>query len=147
VNDQQNNSRLQDIVRRESLSVLMYVGQAFPWTTSGGDEALRRIREIVQAESAAVAALGRFLVRRRVPLGYIGSFPSSFTTINFLSLEHLLPRLIDCERLALAELEGDLTALTDAEAKGHVARLMELKRKHLSILEGLLAAQPQPTAV
>ena len=31
---------LQDIVRRESLSLLTYIGEAFPWTTSRGADTL-----------------------------------------------------------------------------------------------------------
>jgi hypothetical protein len=147
MNNHQTETRLQDVVRRESLSVLMYADQAFPWTTSQGNDALGQIHKVIQSEREAVAALGRFLVRRRTPPGYIGSFPSSFTTINFLSLAHLLPRLIEYERGSIAELERDLAAITDAEARAYVARLLELKRKHLPLLEGLLSSHsPQPAA-
>src|SRR5262249_42169516 len=64
---------LQGIVRRESLSMLTYVGEAFPWTTARDAESLARLRQIVVANNEAVAALGRYLTRHRQPLTFLGS--------------------------------------------------------------------------
>ena len=45
--------------------------------------------------AAPTEAFGRFLFRRRIPPSFSGAYPSRFTTMNFLSLEYLLPRLVD----------------------------------------------------
>src|SRR5262249_17995018 len=66
---------LQEIVRREKLSMLSYVGDAYPWATSREGAALAKLRKIVHSEGEAVAGLGRYLVRKKVPLGFIGSYP------------------------------------------------------------------------
>jgi hypothetical protein len=136
---------LQDIVRRETRSVLMYVGDAFPWTTSRGEPTLVRLRRLVTEEGRAIAALGQYLVRLHLPPPYTASYPSNFTTINFLALDYVLPRLVDFERSSLADLERDLSRITDAGARAEVEKLAAVKRLHLAELQELAAAQqPQP---
>jgi hypothetical protein len=143
--DHATQALLQDIVGRESRSVLMYVGDAFPWTTAGGEQTLQTLRRLIAEEGRAIAALGRYLVRRHLPPPHPGNYPSSFTTINFLSLDYLLPRLVEHERRSLAELERDLPRVTDAEARAEVEKLAAVKGLHLRELEQLAAAQqPQP---
>jgi hypothetical protein len=143
--DTTTQALLQEIVRRESRSVLMYVGDAFPWTTSRGEETLERLRRLVTAERGAIAALGQYLVRRHLPPPYTASYPSNFTTINFLALDYLLPRLVEHERRSLADLERDLPRIADAEARAEVDKLAAVKRRHLAELQELAAAQqPQP---
>src|SRR5437870_2494 len=95
---------LQEIVRRESRSLLTYVGEAFPWTKSRGADALAWLKQIVASHNEAVVKLGRYLTKLRQPIGYLGSYPSNFTTLNFLSLDHILPKLIESERAGLAAL-------------------------------------------
>jgi len=141
--DAQTRNILHAIVRRESLSVLMYVGDAFPWTTAGNSAALAQLRQVIREEKDRLAALGRYLARQREPLPYLGSFPSSFTTMNFISLEYLLPRMIAYEKTSIADLEADLKVLTDSAARAEVDKLLQVKRRHLAVLEGLLKPTPQ----
>jgi hypothetical protein len=144
--DAQSAAVLQEIVRRESLSLLSYVGDAFPWTTARGVPALTCLQQLVHAHRDAVADLGRFLTRKRTPVGYIGSYPTSFTTINFVSLDYLLPRLTADERRGITQLERDLGVLTDAEAHDQVVRLLQVKRHHLQALELLATEYGKPLA-
>ena len=95
---------------------------------------------------AAVAGLGRSLFRRHVPPSVSNTFPSGFTTINFLSLAHIVPKLIDVERRYIAALESDLAAINDADARAAVEKLLAVKKRHLPQLETLLTAQPQPAS-
>jgi hypothetical protein len=133
-------------MRRESLSVLMYVDDAFPWTTARDSAALAKLKRLIAAEKQALAALGQFLARRHVPLGALGSFPSGFTTINFVSLEYLIPRLIECERTSIGKLEAEAKAIADADARAKVEQLLAVKRKNLPLLEALAAHQPDAPA-
>ncbi len=135
----QSLALVQDVVRRESLSMLNYVGDAFPWTTSRGTLALARLREIVHAHREAVAVLGRFLVKKRAPVGYIGSYPMGFTTINFLSLEYLLPRLAEDERRGVQILERELPLVTDQEAHAQLRKMLAVKDANRQVLEALSA--------
>ena len=137
---------LQEVLRRESRSLLSYVGEAFPWASADEGEALSLLRQMVQDEGRAVAALGQFLVRRRIGLPYVGSYPTGFTTINFLALDYLLPRLADAERRSVADLERELAVIKDEAARAPVRNLLDVKRRHLPALEAL-AAQHSTAAV
>jgi hypothetical protein len=126
---------LETVIRREGRSLLQYVSEAFPWTKAADEPALAQLRQLAQEERDGVAALSRFLTRRRHTAPYLGPYPMSFTTINFVSLDYLRPRLAEDGRKALAALERDRAALADAEAKAEVDKLIELKRRHLMALE------------
>ncbi len=138
---------LQQTFRRESLSMLRYIGEAFPWTVAAGHPALARVAEIVTEDRAATESLGRFLFRRRIPPSFSGAYPSAFTTLNFVSLEYLLPRLVETQRKAVADLENDLAAVTDADAKTELEKLLAVKRLHLTELEGLKVPRGESTKV
>src|SRR5580658_8170813 len=142
--DPQTVDRLHAIVRRETLSLLMYVGQAFPWTTVKQLGNLAELKRIIDEEKAAIASLGLYLARRRAPVPWLGSYPSDFTTVNFLSLDYILPRLVDFERSSLAQLEKDLPAIHDTDARQQMAKLLQMKREHLRELE--LLAMPRPAS-
>jgi hypothetical protein len=135
---------LQEILRRESLSLLSYVGDAYPWTARGGDAALARLRQVVADHKRALVALGRFATRHRVALSYLGSYPSSFTTANFLALDHLLPRLIDSERSSLEQLQAETELAADGEARTVLEQFLAAKRSQLARLE--LLASPSPAS-
>jgi rubrerythrin len=141
-----NVALVQDIVRRESLSLLNYVGDAFPWTTSAGSAKLARLQDVVRAHREAVAEAGQFLTKKRTPVGYIGSYPANFTAINFLSLDYILPRLAAAEANGVARLEREAASLTDPEAVAMVQHLLSVKRDHLKTLEGLAAEHEKPLA-
>src|SRR3954469_19040072 len=126
--DVQSQRILQDIVRREGRSLLQYMGDAFPWATAGEGEVLARVQQFVKEERDGVAGLVRFLQRRRVTPPHFGAFPMSFTTLNFITLDHLLPLLVDAERKAIAKLEHDLAFLADAEARQLIQELVEMNR-------------------
>lgn len=136
----QDAAVLETAIRREGRSLLQYVSEAFPWTNSAGDPNTENVRELAREERDAVGALVKFLTRRRHTVPYLGPYPMAFTTMNFVSLEYLLPRLADDGRRAIAALERDRSALTDADARAEVEKFLEMKRRHLKALEALAAA-------
>ncbi len=143
--DPQTQALLQDVVRRQSRSLLQYVSEAFPWTSSEEQGALEVVRGLVVEEHAAAAELARYLQRRRVGVPYTGSYPSDFTTINYVSLDYLLPLLVKHERESIAALERETQQLSDGEARVLLDKLLATKRRHLTTLEGL-ADQAKPAA-
>lgn len=145
--DSHTQRLLQDILRRESRSVLLYVAEAYPWTTSTETKALTTLQQLIADEREAVVCLGRFLVRQRIPLPFQPSFPAHFTTINFLALDFLLPRLIEYERQSIEELERDLAFVKDPAARAEVERLLTLKRQHVPQMEELASVQPQASVI
>ncbi len=144
--DSHSQELLQNLLRRESRSELMYVAEAYPWTSSTETRTLGQLQELIAEERDAVTHLGRFLVRHRVPLPFLPSFPSHFTTINFLALDFILPRLIEYERHSIDELERDLATAKDPAAHREMEKLRNLKRHHLTRLEALAACHPQANA-
>jgi hypothetical protein len=134
--------QVQEIVRRESSSLLAYIGDAFPWAAKAGSAALVRLRQIVAEHSRGVAILVRQLARRRVPPPKLGSYPSGFTAFNFLSLAHLLPQLIQSERQSLALLEAETPRVADAELRAAFEQFLTGKRDRLARLESLMSAPP-----
>jgi rubrerythrin len=135
--------RLQEIVRRESLSVLQYVRDAFPWTTIEEQEALVPLQKLIAEERQATARLANYLLRTRHQLPYVGSYPMQYTSINFIALEHLLPLLAEEERKSLEQLEQDEQALTDPEVRALIHDFVEIKERHLRMLKSLVTTYPE----
>jgi rubrerythrin len=134
---------LQDIIRRESRSLLQYVSEAFPWITAEEQAALAQFQKLAEEQRTGLTALTRYLTREHQPLPYIGPYPDWFTTINYVSWEYLLPHLVSHERESLTHLEHSLAELSDATARERVQTLVDMKRRHLQTLEALAAAHPQ----
>jgi hypothetical protein len=143
--DARTQAVLQNLLRRETLSLLQYVGEAFPWAAPGEEAALDRLRKLVAEDRESTAALGRFLTRLRRMPPYLGTYPTSYTSLGFVSLDFLLPRLAEEQRGSVAELERDLAVITDPEARAELERMLAMKRRHLATLEELTAARrPEP---
>ncbi len=129
---------LESAIRREGRSLLQYISEAFPLGKSSADPTPQKLRDLAQEERDALATLTRFLAKQRHTVPYLGAFPMSFTTMNFVTIEYIVPRLAADGRRAIAALERDRAALTDAEARELVARFVEMKRRHVKTLEELV---------
>ena len=136
--DAQTQALLQEVFRREGQSFLLYVHDAFPWTTAEGGPALARLQRLIESERAALAALGRYLVRRQVPLPFVGAYPTRYTSFNYQSLDSLVPKLVDAAKRLLADLERDLASVPDAGARAELTKLAELKGRNLRELGALV---------
>src|SRR5438445_13733045 len=141
--DARTQARLQGILRRESRSFLQYVRDSFPWTSPGEEGALVQLQTLIEEERTANAALARFLIRDRIPVPHLGPYPVAFTTLNFVSLDHLLPLLVDAERRSILELEKDLIGFADSDCRLEIQKLLDMKRQHLKALEALAVAHSE----
>jgi rubrerythrin len=142
--DDRSYSLLEDIARRENRSLLQYVRDSYPWMTPDEREVLPQIRIMIVEERQGVAELVRFLYSHRRPPPYLGTFPTSFTSLSFVSLDHLLPILARNERKELERLQVEVDLLTDLEAKALVQKIIANKRRHLEMLQSLAAAHSRP---
>jgi hypothetical protein len=133
---------VQEQLRRTSRSLLQYLGESAPWTGANDEETMDRLRQLILEEQAAGADLARLLRQQRAPGLFLGSYPESFTTLNFVSLDRLLPLLVAYQRQAITKLEGSLPQVQDAEALVHLQKLLEMRRRHLAILEELNKIHP-----
>lgn len=144
--DASTQKLLQGLLRRENRSLLLYVSESYPWTAGDEQDAVAQLGKLIEEEQKAVASLSRFLSRRRLPTPFLGTYPSGFTSINFVSLDHLWPMLVTDQQQAAAALERDLGQIRDAEARAEVEKLLATKHRHLEVLKSLAAAHPETVA-
>ena len=142
--DAHDSALLKDILRRESRSFLQYVADAFPWATPNERDTLGTVQKLIEEEREANAGLARFLHKERQTLPYLGAYPSHFTTLNFVALDFLLPRLAEEERVEIAALESQLGHLVDPQSCAEVDKLLTIKRRHLELIEKLAAHATTP---
>lgn len=134
-------SLLQDILRREGRSLLQYARDAFPWATAEEQAALAQINVLIEEEQKSAAELARLLLKNHAPLPYVGPYPMNFTDVNYVSLDHLRPMLVEHQKRAIAHFERDLALLHDGTARAQVQKMLAMKEKHLKQLESLPAAK------
>jgi hypothetical protein len=137
--DSRDQALLQDALRRLSSSLLQYVVESYPWISPDEQGALAELKRLAREQQAVGSRLAEYLRRQHVDLPVLGLYPSSFTTVNFVALEHLLPLLVEEERRSLTDLERNRASIADREARPQFDRLAELTQKHLKTLEGLAA--------
>jgi hypothetical protein len=135
---------LQELLRRESRSLLHYVSESYPWSKADTAQACDAVRALAQAQTEVVARVARWLAKQHVPVDFPGAYPMHFTTANFIALHYLLPRLIADEERCLAAAERTHRALTENEVKMLVQVLIELKKKHLLELTALQTRTTPP---
>jgi hypothetical protein len=129
--------RLQETFRSEYRSLLQYIRGAAPYA-AGPDRAIRdSVMRIAQEEGEALDSFGELLEDNRVTLPYLGSFPVEFTDLNFVTIRHLLPKLVAEQKRDLANLEAEVPLYTDGIARAADLRLVELHKRHLNELEAL----------
>jgi hypothetical protein len=128
------------MLRRLSRSLLQYARDAFPWTSYADQDRLQVLKKLIDEELRAGARLSAFLRRRRIPLPALGVFPQVYTNMHYLSLDHLLPFLIEQEKAELVELERDAAKLwDDLEAREQAQSILDMTRRHVQALEQLAA--------
>src|SRR6185436_8141711 len=89
---------IQEIVRRERASLLQYLPEAFPWAKTGEEGGLAKLLSMVEQEQGALARLVKWLQRRYIALPPTNSFPFSYTSLNFVSVDFLVPQLVKQQR-------------------------------------------------
>ena len=137
---------LQEIVRKEGRSLLQYVNESFPWTTAKNQHVLPVLSEMAAEERDAATQVVRLLLKNRVKPPYLGAYPMTFTNINYMSVEFLLPHLTGYQNHRIAELDREILNVTDAEVKHLLHTVLEMKRRHLMALKNLGQEQPPVAA-
>jgi hypothetical protein len=136
--DAQSKRVLLDLVRRESRSLLQYVSESFPWITAQEQEFPARLQKLVHEERDGVAAMARDLTRLRISPAPLGPYPMTFTNINYMSLDHLLPLLIENQRRRITELETEIKPVSDPDSRRLSESYLDMKRRHLKALEEMV---------
>lgn len=137
---------LQDLLRRESRSLLQYASESFPWSKPKARAAGDAVCAMAQAQTDVVARLARWLAKQRVTVAFPGAYPMHFTTGNFVALQYLLPRLIVDEQRLVAAAQRTRAGLEPGDAQALVGELIDLKTKHVIDL-GHLIGPTTPSAL
>jgi hypothetical protein len=134
VTDPQGLEHISRQILRDGRSLLQYVSEAFPYAPAEAEPARHRLEALVQEERSAIGNLIRHLLRRHETPPFLAAFPTRFTTINFVSLGHILPALVKDQELSIADLEHTLAELHESDERRLLADLLDLKRRHLQEL-------------
>jgi hypothetical protein len=129
-------ARLQDVYRREAVSLLRYAPSAAPYT-AGADRKLRDELFRAAAEHAATLDnLGAYLEAHRAAVPPRGAFPAVFTDLNCVAVRYLLPKVAADRAAAVGALEADVAALADPVAQAAAQPLLDLARRHAVMAAG-----------
>ncbi len=142
MSDVRSLQTLQQLVRREARSLMQYLIDAYPWTSASGAEAVDRLRAMILAERDALTALTRYLYRHGMPPPHGGGYPSDFTSLNFVGLEHIVDVLARHQEDAIDRLQTDLDSVDPGEGRQLAEALLALKKKHLETLHEMRTPEP-----
>ncbi|MER3415753.1 MAG: hypothetical protein C4297_06015 [Gemmataceae bacterium] len=121
---------------RETASLLKYLDDAWPWTPPGEAPAVETVHRLAAQEQEALRDLAAWMMARKwTPPPTV--FPEAFSSLNYTSIDSMLPRLVAYQRWTVVELEKDLAAVTDAGARLALHKLLEVKQRTLGELENL----------
>ncbi len=131
-------ARLQDVYRREGVSLLRYARAAAPHA-AGADRKLRdELFRVGDEAAAALDALGTVLDAHRVSVPPPGAFPVVFTDLNCVAVRYLIPKAAADRAGAVSALETSIAALADPVARTAVQPLLDLARRHRDALAALV---------
>jgi len=114
-----------------------YLVQIAPWAEPEHRAAQELVQRIAAEEQQWCGRLAELIDQRDgVPLR--GSFPTTYSSLHYVAVAALLPRLADYLRANIEQLRRDLDATGDDEQVRQVLQqMLEAKRKQLRELEEL----------
>ena len=128
---------LRRLIAMAGRSLLQYVSESSPWTTPASQEAFTQIIALAQEERDAVSKWMRYMQKHHQPRVVLGSYPVYFTTMNYITVDHLLPLLIAENTHNLSELDRILVQESDEEVRTMIQAYREMKQRHLQTLKAL----------
>ncbi len=109
---------LNRLLALHSRSLPTYLASAQPWIADNEQNVMTMLRHIAESQESMVERLGTMVVEEGgVPT--IGEFPMMFTDMHDLSMDYLLPRLvewIESDVVTIRECVGQLNGAPSAKA-------------------------------
>jgi hypothetical protein len=127
-------ARLQDVYRREGVSLLRYARFAAPYAAGADRKRRDDLHRASDEAGAALDDLGAAMEGDRIPVPPPGAFPVVFTDLNCVAVRYLVAKVVADRAGAAAALEADLAVLTDPAARAAVQPLLDLARRHRDAL-------------
>jgi hypothetical protein len=129
------------LIRKEARSLLQYIGESYPWADASRWDALQTVLHMVKHEARQIEQLIRMCIKAKLGNPSLGAYPQSFMGINFMSLEYLLPLLVDDHKKRIADLEWSMLS-APTEFQGPIRDLIAGKTKHLEKMRSLITPVP-----
>jgi hypothetical protein len=126
---------LHELIAMGSTSLLQYVSESSPFSGDAAHVDVDRVKAAAREERDEVVRLTRLLQKRHERLAKTGSYPSHFTTMNFVTLDYLRPKLIAETEREIASIAGKLDSAGDEEIRQLAENYLAMKRRHLEMLQ------------
>jgi hypothetical protein len=141
----QQNEVLNQVLVVMGRSLLQYSADAWPWTGSHSSASRAAVEELIADQKTRVARLAELLDARGWTIDF-GVYPD-FTGLHYLSLEFVLPHLVENQRGVVTEIETALPKCTaDPEGTALLIEILAAERAVLSKLEELSRSKPPAPA-
>jgi hypothetical protein len=125
------------LIQMGTSSLLQYTGELVPFTPPHLQSTRDKVMWMAEEEKAEVARFTRYLQKQHVRMKPPASYPSHFTTMNFCSLDYLLPKLRAEHEKEVAEIETRLPSATNEDVRRMAQGYLDMKRLHLNALRDL----------
>ena len=137
---------LAQLVALGSSSLLQYVSQSGMWAAApAAKSAMANVLSLAAEEREDTTRFTRFLQKKHIRLPPLGAFPSHFTTMNFVTVEYLLPKLISEHIKENAAIERLVNRISDEEIRAMAQGYLDKKCRHLETLRELAESKtPAP---
>lgn len=113
---QNTNAILAELLNRMRRSWLQYIGESWPWASSESADRLDTFGGLVRRQQFAVERIASLLADRHAIYAN-RNYPFDGTSLNYVTLDFVKPRLVADEQAIVAELKAAATSLEDdAEA-------------------------------
>ena len=117
-----------------STSLLQYLRDSSPFARNDSAGTLTKALKLADEEREAAEQMTRWLQKRHERIPKTGGFPSQFTTMNFCTIEYLLPKLSSETVREIAEIERIASQVQNDEVHALVQGFLDMKRRHLHSL-------------
>lgn len=140
-----SNSLLNRLFIALHRSLPAYLESAAPLVTRKDDQAAVVLRRIQQDHRESAARLAELLLDREAVLD-TGGFPMRYTSIHDLTLEYLLPQIVQDEASLVKTAEEVVAGLSrDPQARALAQEILGAERAHLEQLHEVVG-QPDTLA-
>jgi hypothetical protein len=141
----QQNELLNQVLIVMGRSLLQYSADCWPWTGSGETGLRGAVEGLIPEQTDRVRRLAELLDSRGWTIDF-GVFPD-YTGLHYLSLDFVLPHLVENERTVVKEIELALpNCAGDTEGSALLAELLDGERATLARLEELTRSKPATPA-
>jgi hypothetical protein len=141
----QQNELLNQVLIVMGRSLLQYSAQAWPWTSNGSSGPLAAVDGLIAEQSQRIGQLADLLDARRWTVDF-GVFPD-YTDLHYLSLQYVLPHLVENQRSVVREIEAVLPqCVSDTEGCELLNEILQGERATLASLEELSRPHPATPA-